>query len=145
MSVTSDCCLERLFLRSSQCDPAGRHRASPLTDACLRRIVEDIVADVFEVPRDALHQPTRGRARVAFARQAAMYLAHVAWGLQLTEVGRIFGRDRTTVAHACEVIEDRRDNDALDRTLDLLTWALSHMREREEAVRELHPPAVATV
>ena len=49
---------------------------------------------------------TRGRPRVAFARQVAMYLAHVAWGLTLTEVGHVFARDRTTVAHACGLVED---------------------------------------
>ena len=40
---------------------------------------------------------------------------------------KLFARDRTTVAHACCVIENRRDNAAFDRTIDLLECAL-HMQ-----------------
>jgi hypothetical protein len=53
-----------------------------------------------------------------------MYLAHVAGGLPLTEVGRLFARDRTTVAHACAMVEDRRDDPAFDRCLGFLELAL---------------------
>jgi chromosomal replication initiation ATPase DnaA len=67
---------------------------------------------------------TRGRPRVAFARQVAMYLAHVACGLSLTEVGHTFARDRTTVAHACGRVEDLRDDPKLDRALELLESVL---------------------
>jgi chromosomal replication initiation ATPase DnaA len=38
-----------------------------------------------------------------------MYLMHVALGRSLTDVGRMFGRDRTTVSHACARIEDMRE------------------------------------
>ncbi len=55
----------------------------------------------------------------------AMYLAHVACGLSLTEVGALFDRDRTTVAHGCGVIEDLRDDPATDRTLMNLEAALA--------------------
>ena len=53
-----------------------------------------------------------------------MYLAHVAFGLNFTEVGRAFGRDRTTAAHACRAIEDRRDEARLDTALADLEHAL---------------------
>ena len=53
-----------------------------------------------------------------------MYLAHVVCELSLTEVGQLFARDRTTVAHACSLIEDRRDDKAFDRALDLLEGVL---------------------
>ncbi len=65
-------------------------------------------------------QNTRGGARQAFARQVAIYLGHVGCGLSYTQVGRIYGRDRTTAAHACAVVEDRREDPALDRVLVLL-------------------------
>ena len=64
--------------------------------------------------------PTRGRAKVAMARQVAMYLAHVTCGLTLTEAGELFCRDRTTVAHACQVIEERREDQEFDRALQLI-------------------------
>jgi chromosomal replication initiation ATPase DnaA len=79
---------------------------------------------VFGVQHAELFRATRGKAPVALARQAAMYLAHIACGLSFTDVGLVFGRDRTTVAHACRVIEDRRDDPVFDRALELLEWAV---------------------
>ncbi len=78
------------------------------------------VAQVFGVDAAAIDAETRGPAEVALARQVAMYLAHVACGISLTDVGRMFSRDRTTVAHACAVIEDRRDDQIFDRAIELL-------------------------
>jgi chromosomal replication initiation ATPase DnaA len=87
-------------------------------------VIEDTVAQVFGVTQADLAIKSRGKAHIALARQAGMYLAHVMCGLTLTEVGLLFGRDRTTVAHACAVVEDRRDDPVFDRALDLLEWAL---------------------
>jgi chromosomal replication initiation ATPase DnaA len=87
-------------------------------------IVEGAVAQVFGVGHGDLFRATRGRARIALARQVAMYLAHVCCGLTFTEIGHLFGRDRTTVAHACAVVEDRRDDPIFDRTLELLEWVV---------------------
>jgi len=87
-------------------------------------MLEQAVSRVFMVASAELWSGTRGRPHVAFARQVAMYLAHVAWGLTLTEVGHVFARDRTTVAHACGLIEDSRDDPTLDRSLELLEGVL---------------------
>jgi chromosomal replication initiation ATPase DnaA len=57
-----------------------------------------------------------------------MYLAHVHLGLSLSEVGRAFGRDRTTVAHACARIEDSRDDATTERIVACLEEALDHWR-----------------
>lgn len=62
---------------------------------------------------------TGGRG-AAFARHIAMYLAHVGFGLSMAKIGRAFGRDRTTVVHACHVIEDRRDEARFDAMIDYL-------------------------
>jgi Bacterial dnaA protein helix-turn-helix len=62
----------------------------------------------------------RGGTRIVYARQLAIYLAHVACGLNYADAGRIYNRDRTTAAHACAVIEHRRENPALDQLLGLL-------------------------
>jgi chromosomal replication initiation ATPase DnaA len=78
------------------------------------------VALAFEMPADALRGPTRGNAQVALARQAAMYLAHVVCGLTLTQAGEMFARDRTTVAHACTLVELRREDPNFDNAIDLL-------------------------
>jgi len=89
-----------------------------------RRAIEEAVARVFSVAPADIGLATRGRAPVALARQVAMYLAHVALGLPMEDVGRLFSRDRTTVAHACGVVEDRRDNPDFDFTLELLEWTV---------------------
>ena len=86
----------------------------------LRYPIEHAVAHVFAIPQPELGIVTRGSARVAQARQISMYLAHVVCRLSFTEVGQLFDRDRTTVAHACMVIEDRRDDPVFDHILALL-------------------------
>lgn len=95
--------------------------------AAVRRAIEPAVAAVFEVDVEDLRAPTRRSAHAAFARQVAMYLAHVACALTLTEVGALFERDRTTVAHACSLIEDRRDDPDLDRKLEHLERAVASL------------------
>lgn len=117
--------------RSSPCsifdDPSGNHDAALRLSLSLRRQVEQAVAFVFAVDVGELRRPTRGRAEAAFARQVAMYLVHVGCGLTLTETGRLFERDRTTVAHACGVVEDRRDERDLDLALDWLERIARHV------------------
>jgi hypothetical protein len=41
--------------------------------------------------------------------------------------GALFARDRTTVAHACLVVEDRRDDPELDGRLDHLERAVASL------------------
>jgi chromosomal replication initiation ATPase DnaA len=79
-----------------------------------------LVADEFGLDAAILISPTRGAPRAAYARQVAMYLAHVGFALSFETIGRAFDRDRTTVSHACRVVEDSRDDEKLDRRLALL-------------------------
>jgi chromosomal replication initiation ATPase DnaA len=72
--------------------------------------------------------PTRGAPDAAYARQVAMYLAHIGFALSFETIGRVFNRDRTTVAHACRVVEDGRDDVKLDRrvaALELMCGVIS--------------------
>ena len=94
--------------------------------------MEAAVAAAFAVPADQLRASSRRTAGVAFARQSAMYLAHVALGLSLSTVGRIFHRHHTTAAHACLLVELRRDDPAIDRLLDMLEGICA------ELARDLH-------
>ena len=96
----------------------------PINTGPARRVVEQAVATAFQVPLHELRARTRRKARVAFARQVAMYLTHVSCGITLTEVGLLFGRDRTTVAYACRIVEDRRDDTLFDASLDHLETAI---------------------
>ncbi len=78
------------------------------------------VESAFAVGRDDLCAATRGRCDIAFARQTGMYLARVVLGMTLTDAGLLFGRDRTTVSHACRLVEDQRDDPGFDAFLDAL-------------------------
>jgi chromosomal replication initiation ATPase DnaA len=106
-----------LHLGNHVCPP--RAARDDALDAKVRSVYF-AVSMVYSVERGILDHPTRGRSRVAFARQVAMYLAHVSFGMTLTTVGLAFRRDRTTVAHACALVEDARDDPEIDRTLELL-------------------------
>ena len=55
-----------------------------------------------------------------------MYLAHTMFSVLMTEVGLHFGRDRTTVAHACALVEDRRDEFVFDTLICQFEEALEH-------------------
>lgn len=109
------------------------------------RFVTLRVARDFGLDQGALLVPTRGAPQIAFARQVAIYLAHVCFGLSFAAVGRMFQRDRTTVAHACRVIEDRRDDRDLDRRLTALERVCRRSPERAGDLRgELERSPLAT-
>jgi chromosomal replication initiation ATPase DnaA len=97
-----------------------RHRPPPRDARQVCRLLQVATATAFGVPVGELRARSRRSAEVAFARQSAMYLAHVVLGLTYDAVGLSFRRDRTTAAHACRRVEDRRDDPAIDRMLQML-------------------------
>ncbi len=100
------------------------------------RLAEAAVTRACNVPLSEMRAPTRRKAPVAFARQMAMYLSHVALGVSLTRTAACFGRDRTTASHACRVIEERRDDPEFDLRLCHLEEALAKMAARLEGGAE---------
>lgn len=98
-------------------------------DAVSRATIETAVAAAYAVPIGEMRAPSRGRASAALARQVAMYLAHVVLGLNYSAVGRAFGRDRTTVAYACQRIEDYRDDPNADSLLKMLERLLGSLTQ----------------
>lgn len=76
--------------------------------------VIDIVAALFNVSSKELRAPGRSVLSVSRVRQIAMYVTHVELGISMRDVGEGFGRDRTTVIHACHQIEDLRDDEEFD-------------------------------
>lgn len=84
-----------------------------------------LVARAYNIMFADLFSPTRGEARVAEARQVAMYLSHITFGMSLAAAARRFGRDRTTVAYACRQVEDRRDDNRFDVMLERLELSLA--------------------
>jgi len=120
-------------------DPPPRRPRPPAANDAARIcwLMEAATAAAFGVAVDDLRAPSRGSAAAAFARQSAMYLAHVTLGLSYSAVGTLFHRDRTTAAYACRLVEDRRDDAKTDRVLQTLEGVC-----RELARGVLAPPQV---
>ncbi|WP_081871504.1 helix-turn-helix domain-containing protein [Parvularcula oceani] len=86
-----------------------------------------LVGAEFRIAESELMGRSRARAEVAFARQVAMYLAHVVYSLSYADIAEAFGRERTTVAHACALVEDARDDAVLDERLDRVEERLKQL------------------
>ncbi|MFQ5351903.1 MAG: chromosomal replication initiator protein DnaA [Candidatus Binatia bacterium] len=91
--VTLDLARERLS------DISPEARARPITPEEIIRAT----AATFDLPADDLLAPTR-RQPIAVARQVAMYLCRDFTDLSLPALGKIFGRDHSTVHHAVNKI-----------------------------------------
>jgi hypothetical protein len=63
---------------------------------------------------------TRAKAKIARARQIAIYVAHTTFSVPYREAASYFQRDRTTIAHACKTIEDQRDDQYFDAKVSLI-------------------------
>lgn len=100
--------------------------STPWNSAAKRSCVAVIalVARQKKLPIRLLTHKSRGCLAAARARQIAMYLSHVVFGLSLSEIGEAFGRDRTTVSYACARIEDMRDDRSFDEELCALEQLL---------------------
>lgn len=96
--------------------------------------VIDIVAALFGVSSKELRRPGRSTTSISRVRQVGMYVAHVILQLNMTEVGRGFGRDRTTVQHACHLVEDLRDDVEFDQ-LVLMTERVTEAAFRSRLER----------
>jgi chromosomal replication initiation ATPase DnaA len=83
-------------------------------------LVQMAVAEVTGVGLAEIGSDKRGGPNTAFARQMAMYLCHLVFEMSARRVGDAFGRDRATVRHALNRIEELRENRELDRTLNWL-------------------------
>lgn len=81
----------------------------PATRADVNRVVK-LVAAAFEITQKELLGASRLK-RVMWPRQVAMFLARDACGLSLPRLGAAFGRDHTTVLHACRKVEEEAIRD----------------------------------
>ncbi len=109
----SDKCFLPTIPEMSRAERALRS-ADEIGDQAASMLVR-IVARAHNITVVELFNHSRSRAPIAATRQLAMYLMHVVLGRNLTEVGRFFGRDRTTVSYACIRMEDMRDDPGFER------------------------------
>lgn len=87
------------------------------TDIQRAQLIVAAVTLEFGTPYMDVKSKTRGASEVCFARQLSMYLMNVIYGISLTRIGRAFNRDRSTASHACNVIEDYREDPQLDKKI----------------------------
>jgi hypothetical protein len=85
---------------------------TPLRQAC--KVVRQMTAELLTFTVDRVQIRRERRRQQCHARQIAMYVCHVALRIPQSDVAYAFGRDRTTVRHACAAVEDRRDSPAYD-------------------------------
>ncbi|WP_378943720.1 helix-turn-helix domain-containing protein [Mesorhizobium sp. ANAO-SY3R2] len=98
-------------------DLIAERRRDEVVERC--DAVIDLMAALFGVPSKELRRLGRTGNDICRLRQIAMYVAHVVFRFNMSEVGRGFGRDRTTVLYACHTVEDLRDDTDFDRIVAL--------------------------
>lgn len=114
----------------------NRRRAMAYCDGLI-----DILSAYFNVSGRQIRSPKRHNLDVARVRQIGMYVANVVLGINMTMIGQGFGRNKSTVIHACHLIEDMRDDDEFDRLVAKLE-AITHaafkfsLAEYEECPRQ---------
>nr|WP_242223751.1 helix-turn-helix domain-containing protein [Shinella zoogloeoides] len=96
--------------------------AVPAPVAC--RIVRQLALEMTALASDRPLWRRDGRRSTCHVRQIAMYVCHVVLRLSLSDIGAAFGRDRTTVSHACNVVEDRRDDASFDAFVSAIERAV---------------------
>lgn len=92
-----------------------------------------LAAEAVRIPISEIRSPTRERAKAAFARQIAIYIAHCTGRISIGDLAAIFKRDRTTIAHAIAAIEDRRDDAFFNAQIDIIE---ADLRDRLDAIVE---------
>lgn len=78
------------------------------------RIVRQIVGELVILFGDRVLARRDRRRLACHVRQISMYVCHVALRIPQNDIATAFGRDRSTVGHACHVVEDRRDDPVFD-------------------------------
>lgn len=97
-----------------------------MADVAKARLSCELIGFALSINEDLMGK-TRGAPKLAFARQLAMYLTHVGFGLNQSRVAIAFARDRSTIAHACHLIEDKRDEADFDDFVDALEQSLTQV------------------
>ncbi|MFN7104018.1 MAG: helix-turn-helix domain-containing protein [Pseudorhizobium sp.] len=85
-----------------------------LSDRTICRVVRHMVSELLLLLGDRMLVRRDRRRLACHVRQISMYVCHVALRMPQHDIAVAFGRDRTTVGHACHVVEDRRDDRVFD-------------------------------
>lgn len=102
----------------------GQSLCKPKKEPGIKQIQKK-TAEFFQVDSSSM-TARKKTARIALARQVAMYLVRQHTSFSLKSIGQAFGgRDHSTVIHACEIIEGKiKNNSELKEKVDGLSTAL---------------------
>lgn len=75
-------------------------------------------------------RPPLGRPATPLHRRVAVYLGHVAFGINYSDLARMFACDRTTIRRFCHQVEDMRDDPGIDVAIGALECALDAWTKR---------------
>ncbi|MFH1215731.1 MAG: chromosomal replication initiator protein DnaA [Pseudomonadota bacterium] len=83
-------------------------------------VIRDFIAGQFKIDVAELQSKTRKQS-ISLPRQIAMYLSRKYTDMPLTDIGKAFNRDHSTVVHSIRTITDKRiRNTSLRRQVELL-------------------------
>lgn len=103
-----------------------RRRKTKPNDPAFARLTVAAVALEFGRPELSLDLEAKGDKQLVFSRQVAMYLMRTVFDINPTRTAELFRRDRSTVAHAIQVIEDAREDPVFNRKLIQIEAFLSN-------------------
>ncbi len=119
-----------------------RHRKldfETVRDAACAQIVIANVSIIYRMPISAIMNERRGRQKVSDARQVSQYLCHIGFQQSFSTIGKIFKRDRTSVAHACQRVEGERDKPKNDLAIECLEWGVMALARSLELTKDDDP------
>ena len=93
-------------------------------------LIAQAVAQERHVPLSHMLRHSRGSGHAASARQLAIYLAHVLLARPQDVVADLFHRKRTTVTHAVQIMEMRRDDPKIEAEIERIE---AHLELRHAA------------
>jgi len=103
-------------------------------DTSFARLTVATVGLEFGLPDLKLERDGRkiGIRHEVFARQVAVYLCQTVFDMSSPRVAELFSRDRSTISHALNVVEESREDPVFNRKLlaleDFLTGSLQVFR-----------------
>jgi chromosomal replication initiation ATPase DnaA len=112
-------------------EPGGRRRFQKLRSDPEVFLLTQLVAQERHVALTNLLRRSRGSGHAAAARQLAIYLAHVFLERPQDIVGELFQRDRTTIAHAVQAIEEIRDLTRIEAEIGHIEARFNDIRNGE--------------
>ena len=107
-----------------------------INDRPKAQLATGIVAYALGFDLNEMMSGARGSRETCTARQVAMYLTYTSFEMSLSRCAYAFDRDRSTVAHACQIIENRRDQLDFDQWVEGLEEVLKQLIPYQPKFRE---------